>query len=244
MDIEPEPSKIRLYGRTSGQAFGVEPMKPASPDQTDAWEAAYQRFETPEEEIRKFICRLRRFGAGSWNREAEVVELFCGRGNGLRALHQLGFQRVEGVDLSPTLAAQYQGAGRIYVGDCRGLPFSDASKDIAIVQGGLHHLASIDDLDLALRQVSRVLRPAGLFLAVEPWLTPFLRLVHAACRFSLARRCSGRLSALATMIEHERVAYEQWLGQPRAILDLLQKHFQTERCVIAWGKLAFAGRKR
>src|SRR5437016_13328250 len=83
------------------------------PDQTDAWEAAYQRFETPEEEIRKFTRRLHKFGADSWNRDALVVELFCGRGNGLHALHQFGFHRVEGIDLSPTLAARYQGTGRV-----------------------------------------------------------------------------------------------------------------------------------
>jgi SAM-dependent methyltransferase len=215
---------------------------PSPPDQTNAWEAAYQRFETPEEEIRKFIRRLRKFGADSWNRDALVVELFCGRGNGLHALHRLGFQQVEGIDLSSTLAARYQGAGRVHVGDCRNLPFPDASRDIAIVQGGLHHLPSLADLDLTLTQVNRVLRPGGFFLAVEPWLTPFLRLVHAACRIHLVRRRSGRLDALATMIEHERVTYEQWLGHPQTILDILQKHFRTERLVTGWGKLAFVGR--
>src|SRR5437762_12555511 len=49
------------------------------------WEAAYLRFETPEEEIRKFIGRLNRLGARQWPSDAEIVELFCGRGNGLVA---------------------------------------------------------------------------------------------------------------------------------------------------------------
>src|ERR1700682_1296484 len=65
------------------------------------WEAAYLRFESPEEEIRKFIRRLTRLGAPQWPRDAEIVELFCWRGNGLLALQQLGFTRPEGVDLSP-----------------------------------------------------------------------------------------------------------------------------------------------
>src|SRR5439155_8665936 len=47
----------------------------------DPWEAAYLRFETPEEEIQKFIGRLNRLGAPQWPRDAEIVELFCGRGN-------------------------------------------------------------------------------------------------------------------------------------------------------------------
>ena len=52
---------------------------------SQTWEAAYLRFETPEEERRKFLRRLRILGAPHWPRDAEVVELFCGRGNGLRA---------------------------------------------------------------------------------------------------------------------------------------------------------------
>src|SRR5258706_5037192 len=109
----------------------------------DPWEEAYLRFETPEEEIQKFIKRLKFMGANEWPRNAEIVELFCGRGSGLRALHQLGFTQVEGVDLSPTLVAAYAGPGKILVGDCRRLPFGNASKDILIVQGGLHHLPAL-----------------------------------------------------------------------------------------------------
>jgi hypothetical protein len=69
----------------------------------DPWEAEYLRFETQEEEIRKFTERLRRLGVGGWPRETKIVELFCGRGNGLHALARLGFRNLEGVDLSPRL---------------------------------------------------------------------------------------------------------------------------------------------
>ncbi len=209
-----------------------------------AWEAAYERFETPEREVRKFRRRLRKLGAGRWDRQASVIELFCGRGNGLHALHRLGFHNVEGVDLSPTLASRYQGAGRIHIADCRELPLGDASKDIAIVQGGLHHLASVPDLDRVLAQVGRVLREGGLFVAVEPWLTPFLRFVHLLCGLDWARRCSGKLDALATMIECERPTYERWLRQPEAVLEVLEKHFSPQQRSICWGKLMFVGRNR
>src|SRR5882757_8871403 len=118
----------------------------------DRWEEAYLRFESPEEEILKFM------DATKWPRNARIVELFCGRGSGLRALHQLGFREVEGIDLSPSLAAEYAGPGKILVGDCRRLPFEKASKDIPIVQGGLHHLPLLpDDLDRALAEGVRVL---------------------------------------------------------------------------------------
>src|SRR6266851_10006764 len=142
----------------------------------DSWEAAYLLFETPEEEIRKFTERLRRLGVSEWPRETNVVELFCGRGNGLHALARLGFRNIEGVDISPRLLAQYTGEARCYAGDCRELPFADKSKYAAIVQGGLHHLPVLpDDLERVFAELQRVLRPEGHVVFVEPWLTPFLR---------------------------------------------------------------------
>src|ERR1700681_3167479 len=84
----------------------------------DRWEAAYLRFETPEQEIQKFIKRLRKLGAREWQRDSEIVELFCGRGNGLHALERLGFSRLEGVDLSPRLLAKYRGNAKCYEADC------------------------------------------------------------------------------------------------------------------------------
>jgi SAM-dependent methyltransferase len=217
---------------------------PDTPSPT-AWEAAYLRFETPAEEIRKFIRRLDQLGATRWPRYARIAELFCGRGNGLRALAELNFTNIEGVDLSPALLAQYSGPGRVTTGDCRSLPFPHESKDVLIVQGGLHHLAVIPgDLEATLGQAHRSLAPGGLFCAVEPWLTPFLSLVHIVCENRTARRLSGRIDALATMIDHERQTYEQWLGQPKLILSLLHKYFSVERQFIRWGKLLFVGQKR
>jgi len=210
---------------------------------TNPWEAAYQRFETPEQEIRKFTERLRNLGADGWSRDAEIVELFCGRGNGLHALQRLGFTRLEGVDLSAHLLAQYSGDAKCTVADCRQLPFADRSKDILIVQGGLHHLPTLPgDLNQTFEQMHRVLRKDGRVVLVEPWLTPFLRIAHLACDNSVARRLSNKLDALAVMIQHERRTYEQWLSQPEMILELARKYFLPEHENIAWGKWSFVGR--
>jgi ubiquinone/menaquinone biosynthesis C-methylase UbiE len=180
-----------------------------------------------------------------WPRDAKIVELFCGRGSGLRALHQLGFSEVEGIDLSPSLAAEYAGPGKILVGDCRQLPFENASKDILIVQGGLHHLPVLpDDLDRALAEGARVLKDNGLLVVVEPWATPFLSMTHALCRIRLIRALSPKIDALANMIYYERKTYKQWLTQPRLILDSLHKAFRCERCHFKWGKIYFTGHKR
>jgi SAM-dependent methyltransferase len=219
-------------------------MQPVALD-TETWEAAYVRFETPHEEVRKCIRRLRQLGADEWRRDTRILELFCGRGNGLVALERLGFTHVQGVDLSPRLVRMYRGAARPFVGDCRALPVRAASQDVAIVQGGLHHLPVLpDDLERVVAEAQRVLKPAGLFVVVEPWQTPFLELVHRAGCSGFGRRVWGKMDALATMIEHEGDTYQRWLREPELISKTLGRCFEPIVMRKGWGKLFFVGRRR
>jgi SAM-dependent methyltransferase len=215
---------------------------PASGD--EAWERAYLRFQSPAQEIRKFVRRLRQLGARSWPRDAAVLELFCGRGNGLRALERMGFTNLTGVDLSPTLATRYQGPARVLVHDCRQLPFPADSYDVAIVHGGLHHLPVLpDDLARTLHEVRRVLRPGGRFVVVEPWRTPFLDFFHLITRQRVARRLWPKLDAYETMQEHEAATFNRWISAPAVILGLLRSTFVPVVCRTGWGKLHFVGSK-
>lgn len=207
------------------------------------WEAAYQRFETPAQEIAKFKRRLHLLGYQDWNSDAQIVELFCGRGNGLHALSQLGFSNLEGVDLSEELLRRYAGGATLYAGDCRELLFESSSRDVIIVQGGLHHLPQIpEDLDSCLSEIRRVLKPDGYFCMVEPWQTPFLSLAHAISDNPIARRCWAKLDALAEMTARELVTYEQWLSQPSAILPSVHERFDVQLLKISYGKILLRAR--
>ncbi len=209
------------------------------------WEAAYKRFETPEQEIEKFVRRLRAFGLDQTPKDARIVELFCGRGGGLVALERLGFTNLDGVDLSDTLLDQYRGSATLHLADCRRLPLNDRSFDAAIVHGGLHHLPNLpDDLNAVLKEVQRVLQPDGTLYVVEPWLTPFLRFVHAVVQQPLVRKIYSKGDALATMIDRERETYEQWLSQGNRVRASFQQCFETKAERAAWGKWIFAGRPR
>lgn len=206
------------------------------------WEDAYLRFETPEEERKKFIARLKRLGVDTFPRDSQIVEIFCGRGNGLNALRSMGFTTMEGVDLSERLLEQYDGAVTLYVADCRKLPFPDASRDVVIVQGGMHHLPNVpDDVATVVSEVRRILRPGGRFVIVEPWMTPYLRLAILATRIKPLCAVWGKLDAYATMTEREAETYFAWLAKPQAILDILDSAFVTERRRFAFGQLEYVG---
>jgi len=163
----------------------------------------------------------------------------------MRAWERLGFHNVEGVDLSPRLIAQYNGPFPCHVADCRELPFASGSKDAAVVQGGLHHLAQLpEDLDRTLGEIRRVLRSEGRVLFVEPWRTPFLMFIHFVAEKRIVRRLSTKVDALSTMIHYERQTYERWLDQPELILSVARRHFVTLRESFAWGKWSFVGEPR
>jgi SAM-dependent methyltransferase len=231
-------------GTTSTLPAGSDSDAASAPSES-AWEAAYLRFETPEEEIRKFLKRLKWLRVDRLDRDIRVAELFCGRGNGLVALERLGFDRLEGVDLSARLVAKYRGPATCHVADCRSLPFADRSKDLVVIHGGLHHLPHLpDDLEKVLREAWRVLTPGGALAVVEPWMTPLLAVVHRLMRYGWLRRLWPKLDALAVMTEHERVTYENWLSHPQRIRRSFDRFFLPRRQRAAWGKVFYVGGKR
>lgn len=209
------------------------------------WEAAYKCFETPQEEIAKFVARLKKFGFPALPKDYRINEIFCGRGNGLVALEQLGFTNLEGTDLSDTLLAEYNGNAQLHLADCLEMPFDDECYDVVIVQGGLHHLPDLPKhLDQCLAEVRRILKPAGTFYVIEPWRTPFLTFAHFVTELSVMRKLYAKGDALAVMTQCERTTYENWLSRPDELLAVFNKHFDATQQRAAWGKLAFTGKPK
>ena len=206
------------------------------------WEEAYQRFETPEEERKKFVRRLRSIGAGRWSRNAGILEICSGRGNGMVAWREMGFTNVFGVDLSQALIKVSALRRCCIVGDMCRLPVRTASRDVAIVQGGLHHLPEFDQVRAALAEMRRVLRPDGTVIIIEPCRTPFLTVVHFVSELRPLRAMSNKLDAFATMTEEEFPLYHNWLAQPAAVLAAITKEFEPVSVRQRWGKLVFVGR--
>jgi SAM-dependent methyltransferase len=91
-----------------------------------------------------------------------VLDLGCGPGHVARYLHQRQVQ-VVGVDLSPGMVAVARArapAVEFRVGDLLALDFADASAAGAVAFYSLIHLPPAE-LDRALREIARVLRPGA-----------------------------------------------------------------------------------
>ncbi len=101
--------------------------------------------------------------------DAQILEIGSGTGFFLLNLMQAGIgQEGHVTDISPGMVeaavrnAEHLGlpvTGR--VADAESLPFDDASMDLVVGHAVLHH---IPDVELALREVLRVLRPGGRFV--------------------------------------------------------------------------------
>jgi len=93
-----------------------------------------------------------------------VVEIGCGTGDLARSvLDELPYVKYVATDLSPGMVASATALGvTAVVAPADDLPFPDASFDVAVAAWMLYH---VPDLDSAVRELRRVLRPGGLLVA-------------------------------------------------------------------------------
>jgi len=175
---------------------------------------------------------------------AAVLEFGCGQGSSAFALAGAGAQSVLGVDISPVAIeqaderAEREGVAsrtRFEVMDAEHLEVPDNTFDLCCGSAILHHL----DLDQALGEVARTLKPGGSALFYEPLghnpainlyrrATPDLRtedehplhmkdLDHAAHWFGRVEKRYFHLAALAAAGVHGRGLFEPLLqGLDRA----------------------------
>ncbi len=103
---------------------------------------------------------------------ARTLDLGCGEGRAGRLLVEMG-HRVVGVDRSPTLAraaATAEPGLTVLLADAAVLPLADGCVDLVVA---CMSLLDIDDLEGAVREVRRVLRPGGslCLTLVHPFLS-------------------------------------------------------------------------
>lgn len=98
---------------------------------------------------------------------AAVLDIGTGTGANLRLLRDMGFSNVTGIDPSSHAArwCAEKGLGSVRQGDARALPLGDASIDFVMATDVVEH---VEQDDLALKEIARVLKPGGLALITVP----------------------------------------------------------------------------
>ncbi len=133
-------------------------------EQTHWWYRALHRliFEMLETEL------------PDWRRK-EILDVGCGTGSILK--HLGNAEKNVGVDLATEAISfcQKRGLNNVRQADVSALPFSDASFDAVICSSVLYH-QWVRDVSDAVREMHRVLRPAGLLLLN----VPAFRFLHSA----------------------------------------------------------------
>lgn len=128
---------------------------------THRWGSAPE-FVGPRHELRERLLLDLFLAAGPG---PEVLNGGAGQGTLSRRLAELGFQ-VTSTDVSPeTVELLQRATGRAYKADLTSLPFEDESFDAAVLAEVLEH---IEDDQLALSEVHRVLRPGGVLALSVP----------------------------------------------------------------------------
>jgi SAM-dependent methyltransferase len=167
--------------------------------------------ETEDELLRPLVRDL----------SAPMLEIGCGEGNNLLRFAAVGART--GVDLFPNklaFAAGEQPEVHFAAADAARLPFANAVFGSVFVRDLLHH---VQEPRAVLREVTRVLRPGGRFVLLEPngrnplvWLQTRIVAAEAGARDFDAELLSGFLSGLA--FDDLRFEARQPLPLRRALL--------------------------
>ncbi len=111
--------------------------------------------------------------SGLLSRESRILDVGCGYGRTLLALHEQGYRNLVGVDPAPAMIAAARSrvpAAAFQVMEPPRLPFADMSVDAVLLFTVLTCIPSDDGQRAIIREAGRVLRPGGLLYVSDLWL--------------------------------------------------------------------------
>lgn len=160
--------------------------------ESEGYDAAHDR----EDAIRNPLWIRMAIVMGMLDRERQAGNILdCGMGPGrlLVELAQRGWS-VAGIDVSGEMVARARNrlpasADRLVQGSIESLPFPTESFDAAVATGVLEY---VDDLPRALAEVTRVLRPGGVFVIGAPNMQAARTLWRHRVAYCAVRALKGR----------------------------------------------------
>jgi SAM-dependent methyltransferase len=185
-----------------------------------------QKFET----YRSFLNRVVHYNLDDFEipRDARILDIGCAFGEDIRRLREKGYKNVSGVEPDPYCVERCADLD-VRVGSLEQTGFPDGQFDVVLVDNVFHH---VPDYGLALKEVSRVLRPKGWLCFIEP-RPSVLRLAMDYLTFKtpLPRLVGGPVLMRYTIMSEEVASglYPQWLRSQDVFLPLLRESFE-----VAW----------
>jgi len=184
---------------------------------TERWHRYWDKKSRSYDREMRFMERMLFGDSRGWacsRASGDVLEVAVGTGLNLDAYPQN--VRLTGIDLSEqmlaiatTRAAELGRDVELRQGDAHALPFADATFDTVVCTFGL---CAIPDIDAALDEMTRVLRPGGKLILVD----------HVASSSRIARGIQRTLEVITVPM-----ASEHFLRRPRTKVE--QRPFTIER---------------
>lgn len=138
----------------------------------------------------------------NWRGDEKVLDVGCGPGlyySNLRETHP--HINYVGVDLMPAMLANHPSSKSVTVGNILNLPFADAQFDVVMANHMLYH---VENVEHALQELRRVLKPEGMLMIATNSLNtmPELQVLMRRAIVLLTRQGAAQVRAPALPSDH------------------------------------------
>jgi SAM-dependent methyltransferase len=191
------------------------------------WTAAYGGDEQIRRRRAAMPAKLARLGVLGCSRDLRILDLCCGNGEALDALHGMGFRNLQGLDAAVPPALAGDRRFRVKAGDAMASGYADGSFDWILCIHAMHHFATAANVGAFLAECRRILAPAGHLGIVD--FAPSLR-IRLAFRFFRQDRFlwTTYLKSFHTLIQEEWPFLKGYFGQwPEVRRMLWQGRFEV-----------------
>ena len=192
------------------------------------WDSNFVNLDSIDFSSKKNLGRLQKLKFFDLtNQDDLILDLFCGRGDTSYGLNNCRPKVING-DLSFNLLKINKHAKNKIQLNALLLPFKNNQFNAVIIQGGLHHLDSFDQVTICFNELKRILKSNGYVFISEPGNTLVLKL----WLFLIKRTNLWKLSPYSrnwhSVYREEEKAHSLYLENVSNLINYLKKNWVIE----------------